>query len=335
MYQSLKPNTLTCLTWLTEGVHTLVAKSQLGILENIFGKIVAMFPASDHAQLHYRALDQFKVRMLILHKSKWTRKVTLSPSALKQLRWWRDNVQMDKMERSLYLHPPEVHLYVDSCDEAWGSVLEGKEIKSVFSHEQQLLHINTKELLAVYYGILSHIAVLTGRSFVVYSDNVTTVSTLKKKSSANKMRDHIVGRIFQLVLDHNMFLHTSWISGDSNGLADMASHTAIKSCASEWSCHPDTIKFLKNLLEFEANIDFFSTHLNNILPVLASLCPCPGSIMTDCFNLDWDKYIGFIHCPPKLIPRCLHQIEANRVRKVQGIFPSIRRQIGGCPWCLI
>ena len=132
-------------------------------IAKIIGKIVTMFPASDHAQLHYRALDRFKVCMLILHRSKWTTKVTLSPSALKQLHWWRDNEQTDKMKRSLYLHPPELHLYVDSCNEAWGSVLEGKEIKSVFSHEQQLLHINTKELLAVYYGILSHIAVLTGR----------------------------------------------------------------------------------------------------------------------------------------------------------------------------
>ena len=296
-------------------------KVSIRFLAKIIGKIIATFPASDHAPLHYRALDRFKVRMLVHYNQKWTQKVMLSYSCIKQLTWWRDNVQTDKMKHSLYTRNPTLHLYVDSSGEAWGSVLGSRVMKSVFSEEQKQLHINTKELLAVYYGINSHLDTLKGQCFVVFSDNSTTVSILKKKSSADKLRDRIVGRIFDLIFEYNMSIRVSWLSSAQNFLADKASRSAVKNPLIEWSCHKDTISFIKNLPQFQANIDLFASHLNNILPVFASFTPCPGSIMTDCFNLNWDNYVGFIHCAPRLIPKCLHHIDQNQVKLIQGIFP--------------
>ena len=223
------------------------------------------------------------------------------------------------MKKSLHVRSPTFHLYVDSSGESWGAVLGSSEVKSVFSESQKNLHINTKELLAVLYGISSHLHILRSSSFVLYSDNTMVVSTLKKKSSSDKLRDRITARIFSLIFDHNMEMHISWIASAQNP-SDKLSRTAVKNYFTEWSCSPDTVHFIKNIPGFCANIDLFASHLNNILPKFCSWKLLPGSFMTDCFNLDWSKYIGFLHSPPRLTGRCLKHINENKVKLVQGIF---------------
>ena len=89
----------------------------------------------------------------------------------------------------------------------------------------------------------------------------------------------------------------------------------------EFSCHQDTVKFIKFLPEFSCNIDLYSSHLNHILPVFTSFMPCPGAIITDCFNLCWADYVGFLHPPTRLILRCLPKMEQDKVWLIQGIFP--------------
>ena len=42
------------------------SKTTIYLLAKIISKIVAVFPSSDHAQLHYRNLDRFKVKCLPL-----------------------------------------------------------------------------------------------------------------------------------------------------------------------------------------------------------------------------------------------------------------------------
>ena len=61
------------------------------------------------------------------------------------------------MKHSLYTTPVEKHLYCDLSGPAWGCYLDGTEAKDCFTEKQLPLSINTKELLAVLYGIMSHI----------------------------------------------------------------------------------------------------------------------------------------------------------------------------------
>ena len=45
------------------------------LLAKFIGKVVATFPASEHAPLHYRALDYFKIKALKLCNNNWKSKV--------------------------------------------------------------------------------------------------------------------------------------------------------------------------------------------------------------------------------------------------------------------
>ena len=298
------------------------SKITIRYLGKIIGKIIAMFPASLHAQLHYRILDRYKVEMLVVHKQNWSAKIALSHNCLKQLTWWKSNMLTDKLKKSLHTRVPEEKLYCDSCGKSWGAVLNGKTAQSYFTVEQQKLCINTKELLAVYYGLQCHLSDLKSKCVLIFSDNFTTVQTIKKKSSRNKLRDKIVGKIYELIFDNNMEILISHIKGTDNFLADVASRSIVMTNKlTEFSCHKDTVKIIKSFPEFKSTIDLFSSHLNHILPIYASLVPCPGAFITDCFNLCWSDFVGFLHPPPRLIPRCLQKIEQDKVPLIKGIFP--------------
>ena len=50
-------------------------KWSIKLLAKFIGKVVAAFPASEHASLHYRVLDHFKIKALKLHNNNWQAKV--------------------------------------------------------------------------------------------------------------------------------------------------------------------------------------------------------------------------------------------------------------------
>ena len=95
--------------------HTTIRK-----LSKIIGKIVATFPCSDEAKLHYRVMDRFKVKMLIQHKYKWSAKICLTKPCLQELMWWKINGTKPTLTK--YLHAIEItqHVYTDSSGGAFG-----------------------------------------------------------------------------------------------------------------------------------------------------------------------------------------------------------------------
>ena len=313
------------------------SKIPLRKLARLIGTIIATFPCSEHAPIHYRCLDRFKVKMLILNKNNWNCKVSLNNACISQISWWHRNVFSDKLSKSLHLRPPEIKVFCDASKMGWGSVVNGKVAKAPFSEHQLKLSINTKELLAVYYGVLSHLDELRSKSILVLSDNTTCVSTVRKKSSANKIRDRIVGKLFEAAFANDIKVSISFIVGKTNVSADRASrsvfdgpksddqgqgHTKIiKNFFTEWSLHRDTVKFIKDLPDFDCNFDLFASHQNNILPRFASWRICPGTEIVDSFQFDWSTVKGFLFCPFRLTQKCLAKLEREKVRKLQGVFP--------------
>ena len=274
-------------------LHNKCKKFSIKFIAKLVGKIVALFPSSEHAPLHYRPLDRFKIQALLLNNNNWNAKVQLDHNCLRTVQWWHDNVFTTKLERSLHTTPVDKHLYCDSSGQGWGSYIDGVEAKSVFAQNQLHLSINSKELLAVYYGLLSHIDKLRNKHVLIYSDNFTTVSTLKTKSSSDRFRDRLVVKIFEVVFNNNLTVSVSFIRRKHNYFADHASRSLTKNFHTEWGISPDTLTVLCHN-GLNANIDLFASHLNHILPKFCSWYPCPGTYMVDCFNLDWSQFNGYI-----------------------------------------
>ena len=78
----------------------------------------------------------------------------LPVEGVKELNWWAHTLQNTPVQS---IHKPtfNCHFYLDAAKSGWGTLVAGNTVNGAFSSKQQLLSINTRELLAVYLGLLS------------------------------------------------------------------------------------------------------------------------------------------------------------------------------------
>ena len=139
-------------------------KVKIRTIAKIVGKMVAMFPASDEAKMHYPTLERFKTKQVNLHKS-WNYKVHLNGDCVKELQWWLRYLDHD-IKKSSHKRKPTTTLFTDSSGFGFGGIWGSEHLQGRFTEKQKLLSINTKELLAIYY-VLSMIGQITWRTHFV------------------------------------------------------------------------------------------------------------------------------------------------------------------------
>ena len=63
------------------------SKMSLRFLAKVIGKMVAIFPASEERQLHYRTLERVKTKCFHKYK-KWCHKIPLPHACVSEINWW-------------------------------------------------------------------------------------------------------------------------------------------------------------------------------------------------------------------------------------------------------
>ena len=290
-------------------------------LGRIIGKIVATFPCSESAPLHYRILDRFKVKQLRLHKNRWSAKIKISCQCLQELRWWRENVYTNQLLRSLHEINTTANVFSDACGASFGGHWGNRSIQSRFSDRQLNLSINTKELLAIFYTLSSFASELTGHHVLMHSDNTVAVSCLRKRGSSDPMRDTVTRKIFQLAQDHKFTIKSTWLSTKANWIADRLSRRILHNPRTEWSLDFTHLQTLLNTLSWCPDIDLFASHLNNKLPIYCSRARDPHSSWVDAFTLNWHDRKCYCFSPFSIIGKILNKIRQDRVEHMAMIVP--------------
>ena len=67
-------------------------------------------------------------------------------------------------------------LYTDASAYGWGAWFQGVPSQGKFSPQEQSLCINSKETLAMYYGVVSFQPFFTGSHLLICSDNTTALA---------------------------------------------------------------------------------------------------------------------------------------------------------------
>ena len=176
------------------------------------------------------------------------------------------------------------------CDLGWlGVLMSSVNVNGTFSAKQNCLSINTKELLAMFYGLSGFKLQIAGKNILCHCDNTTAVSCILKKGSSGKIWNAITKRIFQLVRQLGANIYCVHISGVDNDTADRLSRTGFWNCCTEWSLAPETMNFIWSHLNFKPNIDLFASHLNYEIKPYCSFRPDPFSIRVNAFTLNWNE----------------------------------------------
>ena len=165
-------------------------KCRIRLVAKVIGTLVAVFPCCEDGPLYYRSLERDKMKAIRVTGS-WNACMVLSNSGREELQWWNNVLTRGPPSKSLKQRSYNIHFYSDVTLEGWGVLIKGVNANGTFSEKQSSLSINTKELLAIYYGLASFKNHITGQNILCHCDNTTAVSCIVKKGSSDKIRNAI------------------------------------------------------------------------------------------------------------------------------------------------
>ena len=269
-------------------------KITIKLLAQLIGQMIATLPACDEGFLHYRFLERFKILSLRSHGS-WKAKVKLSRTCLAELSWWYHTMNTGCPSKSIVPTKFDTPFYSDASKLAWGAVALGANANGPFSFKQQSLSINTRELLAIYFGVYSLQDKLHNKNILCFCNNTTAVSTVLIRGSHHAIRDKITVKLFSLVTSLGPSLTATHLAGSLNLAADSLLRKDYTNERLEWSLDGVTMQFIQNHLAFTPNIDLFASHLNFKFKPYCSFKHDLGAMQVDAFTVDWSNWLPFAY----------------------------------------
>ena len=153
-----------------------------------------------------------------------------------ELQWWLDNI-IDEM--SNWIHPPIIvtEIFCDASNLGWGTVFDDRTTSGVWNYYEIDLHINVKEMLAIYYALRSYAIDLKGKHVKVFSDNMVAVKVINKMgTSKSNSCNQTAQVIWQFCKSLHMWITYAHIPGSDNIIANKESRKAYKEA--EWKLNP-------------------------------------------------------------------------------------------------
>ena len=287
-----------------------IKSPKLRFLAKVIGTIVAAFPASKYGPLYYRCLEYDKSSALKENKGDYEAHSQLSDGSKQELLWWRLNI--DSMYH--WISPPLIHsvMHCDASAEGWGTDFLGQKAGGGWHPEEYDLHINPKELLAIYYAIKTFVEQLRHTHLKVFSDNTTAVGCITNMgSSKSSVCNRITKEIWELCIKYGVWLTCAHIPGIHNVEADTESRRNYEDA--EWMLNPRIFHHACKVLPFHPDLDCFASRLNSQLAAYVSYRPDPFCTYVDAFTLTWKDFHPYLFPPFSLLPRVLQKAKIERV----------------------
>ena len=293
--------------------------STIRYVARVLGKLIACFPVLPHGRAPYQFLERDKVHALQLNNSNYNSIMSLSWNAKKELLWWMQN--LPAAAAPIHTGPVTRTMYMDASNFGWGVFCPPFFTSGFFDNLEYIQSINTKETLAIWFGILSFLPYLQNNNVLIRSDSMTAVAYVSKFGEMNDLfRDKIARFIWQLAQEHNFWINISFIPGKENP-ADGSSRSLNHNI--EWSLPRDCFIALAKCFGFPS-IDLFASRLNAQLPSYISWLPDPYCTQVDAFTLHWQCFYAYAFPPFILLSRVIAKTRRDRatVLLVCPLWPS-------------
>ena len=191
-------------------------------LAHLIGKMISCFPALPFGRLYYRPLEHVKIEALFRNKYNYDSYVTIDGACCQCLEWWTLN--LPHAVAPIRLFNPTQIIWTDASSYAWGAFHNNTIAHGYFSPLEMPLSINTKETLAILYGLCSFGSSLSSSHTLIRSDSTCAISYVSKMGGMqSELRDKIARDIWEFANSNNMWLSISHIAGSQNLDADGAS----------------------------------------------------------------------------------------------------------------
>ena len=142
-------------------------------------------------------------------------------------------------------------------------------------------------------------------------NNTTVVACINKMGTCHsKLLDNLTKAIWNLCLEHNIWVSTVHIPGKHNVMADLQSR--IKPRETEWSLNTQMYCQAVAILGLSPSIDLFASRLNHKNETYVSFKLDPGSIAVNAFHMAWTSYLFYAFPPFCIIQKTLTKIQQDK-----------------------
>ena len=279
----------------------------------VLGMLVSSFPGVQYGPLFYRSLEYDKIMALKTAKGNYEKSMTLSDSAIVDIKWWIKNVKSSF--KHICCHKIGATLYTDASKTGWGAVLDGRKTFGGWNEIEKEQHINYLELKAVYFGLRSlcnnrnhdHVRLMIDNTTAVH--NINNMGTIK-----SQICNGIVKDIWNWAMKQGIWLSAAHIPGKQNIIADAESRRNVTSA--EWMLNRKIYLQVTDHLSFDPKIDLFASRLNYQISKYVSYKPNPEAFAIDAFSLDWSLLDFYAFPPFSLINKVLQKIIEEGARGI-------------------
>ena len=304
---SIPPEKVSALKILCSSA--LTTPITLRFLARIIGTIDSFKFGCPITPLHYRYL-QFDLIKKYSRSKNWNSLITLSSSALSDLKWWLE-CDINLPPSSLTSFSPTHQMETDASLAGWGAFANSESFtQGKWSNSESRLHINCLELKAVILGIQSLFSSSTPISLLVRCDNISAVRYINHKGGTkSKNLCALSLYLWDYCISHNIQLRAVYYRGSDNIRADELSRKFIDNhdyyLSSSW------FSKLHSFLGFCLEIDLFGSRLHHHLPLYASLLPDPGAEYIDAFSFTWPENV-YLFPPIVLLDRVINKFTTDK-----------------------
>ena len=302
--------------------HTAIKNPTFSIrhLCTIIGKLISCFVAHPLGRLHYRSMERLKVSQLKTSKGNFETTVSLTPTCLQDLHWWLATLPF--AQAPINRGNCTAVFTCDASEKGWSADFDSTRANGRFSLLEMPFSTNTKEILAVLFGLRSHIHNFVGQHILIMSDSTTAISVVKKMGSMGSLvHDNLARDIWDFAQQHGVWISITHIPGKVNSESDHGSRFFNTNL--EWSLPPSTFdKLLHVFRDYGPFVmDLFASRLNYKIFPYVSFQPDPYCCHVDCFTMAWDsQYSYYAYAPFSVLPKLLQKIRQDKAQ-VMVVFP--------------
>ena len=282
-------------------------------LAQLLGCFISCKVVVPHAPVFYKRSEIFKNQILRLHGGDYETIIQIPDVVFEDVKWWNDNIGCQV--RYLESCPPVCDIFTDASDTGWGAFCNGQKIGGDWNvEERRWLHINYKELLAIFFAVK---VFLTGKSDIhvrLFIDNTTALAYVNNFGGNKPHLNKLARRLWLWLLERRIKVSAAYIKSCDNVQADEASR-ANYSGPKEWKLHPKVFGEI-NRLYGPLTHDLMASRLNRQLPLYFSLYPDPDALAVDCFTRRWEGFNAYVF-PPFISSVVLKILRKVRQEEIQ------------------
>ena len=158
-----------------------------------------------------------------------------------------------------------LNIFCDSSSYSWGAHFDTHKIGGAWNIKEKALHINCKELLAVYYSLRSFKSYFQYKDVKIFSDSQVGVQIINKMGTTKgSICNDIVKNIRLFCVKNKIWITAAHIPGAESVIADYQSRKGYKDA--EWMLNPEIFQKAIKHLKFKPDLECFASRLNTQLP---------------------------------------------------------------------